>query len=31
MAILWEKDYASGLAKARSENKPLFVDVFSPT
>ena len=31
MTISWEKDYASGLTRARSENKPLFVDFFSPT
>ncbi len=29
--ITWEKDYGSGLSRARSENKPLFVDFFSPT
>ncbi len=31
MAITWEKDYASALARARSESKPLFIDFFSPT
>ena len=31
MAISWEKDYASTLARARSENKPVFMDFFSPT
>ena len=31
MAIAWEKDYGSALSRARSENKPLFVDFFSPT
>ena len=29
--ITWEKDYGSALARARTENKPLFVDFFSPT
>ena len=31
MAITWEKDYPSSLARARSENKPVFMDFFSPT
>ena len=31
MSINWEKDYASALSRARAENKPLFVDFFSPT
>jgi hypothetical protein len=31
MGITWERDYASGLARARSESKPLFIDFFSPT
>jgi hypothetical protein len=31
MAIRWERDYAGALARAQSEDKPLFVDFFSPT
>ena len=31
MTIRWEKDYASALERARTENKPIFVDLFSPT
>jgi len=31
MPITWEKDYGSALARAKSENKPLFADFFSPT
>jgi hypothetical protein len=30
MAIRWEKDYSSALARARSENKPLYIDFFHP-
>ena len=31
MTIRWEKDYASALARARTEQRPVFVDFFSPT
>ena len=31
MSIRWERDYASALARAKAEDKPLFVDFFSPT
>jgi hypothetical protein len=31
MTIRWEKDYASALSRARAENKPLYIDFFSPT
>jgi hypothetical protein len=31
MTIRWENDYASALARARTEHKPVFVDLFSPT
>ena len=31
MTIRWERNYGSALARAISEDKPLFVDFFSPT
>jgi hypothetical protein len=31
MTILWEKNYGAALARARSENKPLYLDFFHPS
>jgi len=30
MAIRWERDYESALNRARTENKPLYIDFFHP-
>jgi hypothetical protein len=30
MAIRWEPDFSSALARARAEDKLLFIDFFSP-
>lgn len=30
MALRWEKDYSAALGRARDENKPLYLDFFSP-
>jgi len=31
MAIRWEADFPAALARARSEAKPIYIDLFSPT
>lgn len=28
--ITWEKDFNAALARAKSENKPVFVDFYNP-
>lgn len=30
MAIRWERDYPAALARARAEEKPIYLDFFMP-